>query len=129
MPHKLDHLEHEHTPPDAWHRHSPDEGAPQAEHASQVSTVGLGVVFVSMTVMTVVLVVIVAMFFQRHIADLRRERVEIVSPIADIQIEYRQEANRELTTYGWVNEEAQTVRVPIESVYDTVVQEHAGTGE
>lgn len=102
---------------------------PQAEHAAQVSPVALAVVFVGMTVSVVALTVIVAVFFQHHIVTLRRERVEIVAPIADIQLEYRQEANRELATYGWVNKEARTVRVPIESVYDTIVQEYASTGE
>jgi len=129
MSHELEHLEHDHPQPDAWHRHGAEEDAPQAEHAAQVNTVALAVVFVGMSVSVVALTVIVAVFFQRHITTLRQERVEIVSPIADIQLDYRAQTTRELATYGWVNEEAQTVRVPIESVYDTIVQEYADNGQ
>lgn len=125
MTHSLDYLEHEHEQPDAWHRHSAEEGAPQAEHASHVNTLALGVVFVVITTVIVVIVTLVGMFFQRHITTLRRERVEIVEPIATPQLDYRQATLNNLSTYGWANEQAGTVRVPVESVYDTIIQEQA----
>lgn len=125
MTHSLDYLEHEHEQPDAWHRHTAQEGAPQAEHAAQVNTMALGLVFVVMTVSIVAIATLVGMYFQRHITELRRERVEIVEPIATPQLDYRQATLNDLSTYGWANEQAQTVRVPVESVYDTIIQEHA----
>jgi len=125
MPHTLAHLEHEHEQPDAWHRHTPEEGAPQAEHASQVNTMALGLVFVVMTVTIVAIGTLVGMYFERHITKMRRERVEIVEPIATPQLEYRQATRNDLATYGWANEQAQTVRVPVESTFNTIIQEYA----
>jgi len=131
---------HEHAPhaeehPDAWHAHGAEEGAPQEEHGSKASPVGLAVAFGVMTVLFLVTCVVIGMYFYKESARLRRERSETtimaervlgVSGIEEGSYEIQNRVNNLYEVYSWVDESdpASQVQIPIDSAINQVVESY-----
>jgi hypothetical protein len=72
---------HDHTPEihehaDAWHHHIPEEGMPQHEHAAKVDSGALIKWFVGTTVLLIVTIVALKMYFTKYTTEMRRTSVE-----------------------------------------------------
>ncbi|MFG0274250.1 MAG: hypothetical protein ACF8QF_04250 [Phycisphaerales bacterium] len=106
---------------DAWHDHS-GEAAPQEVHGetnpmfiAALGVVGFGVLIVSIVLITV--------YFNQVV------RSEVVQKVerADVSREYTERRaywDAELTSYGWVDQEAGVVRIPLDAAIERVVEEY-----
>ena len=131
---------HEHAPhaeehPDAWHAHSAEEGAPQVEHGSKASPMGLAIAFGVMTVLFLVTCVVIGMYFFKESARLRTERHEttvmaerVLGPtgIEEGSFEIQNRVNNLYEVYSWVDEAdpASQVQIPIDSAINEVVESY-----
>ncbi|MFG0326037.1 MAG: hypothetical protein ACF8SC_02045 [Phycisphaerales bacterium JB037] len=120
-----DHLELEHEEPDAWHRHTLEEGIPQPEHAAHVSPKGLWGAFFGMAIFLVVTIAALIVYFDHHMTNLRQERVETTVQAERFGLKYKEESRTGLDAYRWINRDAGTVQIPIEVAMDRVVERYA----
>ncbi|MCC5787864.1 MAG: hypothetical protein JJU33_14315 [Phycisphaerales bacterium] len=119
------HLEVDHTEPDEWHTHTPDEGPPQEEHTSRVNAGILFLVFCVMTVSLTVTVVALIFYFSQHTTALKTELHETTDWRTDISIPYRESARQALTGYAWEDEDNEVVRVPLDLAIDRVIERYS----
>ncbi|MCB9845687.1 MAG: hypothetical protein H6811_06855 [Phycisphaeraceae bacterium] len=118
----------EHEEPDQWHRHSVEEGPPQAEHGSRANVAILAGAFVVITLFVVVTAAATAVYFKKHITELRNERRETTIEAVG-QIEYRNASIADLDQYAWEDAQSGTVRIPIEQAMQKVAGRYAAPGE
>ena len=123
MSHDPTYLPHEHEHADSWHRHTTEEGSPQAEHAAKVDPMAIFVTLIGMAVVTVVVSVIAAIYFFQHTANLKQELRETTNSAAQ-QIEYRADTMSLQDDYAWEDAEAGTVHIPISQAMERVVEEY-----
>lgn len=124
MSHEPTYLPHEHAEPDAWHRHSTDEGNPQQEHTSRVNIRSLLVLFSFMLVFLVASVAITAVYFMQHTTGMREKLYE-TTELAAQQLEYRAGADSALEQYAWQDASAGVVKIPVSKAMEKVVQTYA----
>jgi len=109
----MQHLEHEHDHPDAWHRHTAEEGAPQAEHASRVSALGVSVVLGALTIAVVAVIIVSVIYLNSYRSRLIAERQDTTAS-RDNYLAYRAQSEAELSGYGWANQNEGLVVIPID---------------
>ncbi len=107
---------------DAWHDHQ-GEAAPQEVHGetnpmfiAALGVVGFGVLLVS--------IVLITIYFNQVV---RSEKVQKIER-ADVAREYSERRaywEAELTSYGWVDQQAGVVRIPLDAAIEGVVEEYA----
>lgn len=126
MSHDHDHyLPAEHPQPDAWHRHSSDEGMPQAEHAARINPFGLYVGVFGILGFVVVSVIVVAIYFQSYVSTYRAEKQESVD-VSEEYVAMRARADATLANYQWIDMRENVVSLPIDVAMDRVVDAYAG---
>ena len=119
--HESHHLPVEHEAPDEWHRHTVTEGTPQAEHGAIASPGTIAKVFVAMTTTVVGSVLVVALYFNHTTAEYRQEITESTVTSKAFN-EYKSNVfEKEMSTYGWADPTAGTVRIPIDKAMEKVV--------
>lgn len=122
----------DHTEPvpaqvDEWHRHSPEEGLPQAEHAPHANITTLLIVFVVITVATVAFSVIVAVYAIGEMDKLQGVQEQAgLRAVAPQAAAYKRAALDAQSEYGWTPEG--NVRIPLEQAMQIIVQEHQIAG-
>lgn len=122
------HLPHQHEELDAWHSHTPDEGQPQEEHASQANPLVLGVSLLATVVFLVVVVLVIFMYFETFVNDLRFKRVENTALSKD-QLQYKFVVEETFKDHSLLPPQyaAQgVVTIPLEEAKKRVVQRYAG---
>ena|SRR5688572_19034472 len=123
MSHDPHHTEPKYEKPDAWHRHTAAEGAPQPEHGAIANPGMLAIAFFLMVGALAATVGIIKLYFYAHLSTLRAEKMETTAPAED-WYKYRYTDTPQIfETFGWVDHE--TVRIPLDAAMQKVVQEYA----
>lgn len=121
--HEPHHLPVEHQKPDEWHRHSADEGRPQAEHAAIASPVTLFGAFIVISSSVAITVVIIIVFYtsynSRHQAQIAETTV-----LSNDYVQKRDRVELELSSYGWADAQAGTVRIPLEKATERTIEKY-----
>ncbi|MCC6659606.1 MAG: hypothetical protein IT437_01845 [Phycisphaerales bacterium] len=110
-----------HEEPDAWHRHTPDEGPSQPEHAGKINVPILMGVFVSTVVFVSAAIAFTIVYFTRHLTDLRQERIE-TTVLGGPARDYRDAAFSHLNQYEWADAKEGRVSLPIEEAKKRVIR-------
>ena len=128
---------HDHTPEihehaDAWHHHSAAEGMPQHEHASIVDAGALIKWFIGTSIILVVLIVALCMYFFRYNTQMRALYIEN-QEMAQQALTALAQAEKQLGTdgkppeafeYTALNKQARTVQTPIQKAMDDTVKRY-----
>ncbi len=118
---------HDAEAPDAWHTHTIDEH-PQQAHAENIDAPRVIVVGVIGFLIVVASILFVVVYFSWYVNRLKTEREAFVETTGQPAIHTpalsaRAEIlNSAFTTHGVVNAEQQTVRVPMTSAMNRVVE-------
>ncbi len=113
-----------HEQPDAWHQHTADEGAPQVEHGSHATPTALAITFVGMVLGVAAVILILIVYFNSYVSQVKAEKEEGVSSAAEFET-YRAESLAHLEGYGWTDPAAGRVHVPIDMGMQQVIDEYA----
>lgn len=124
MSHEKHYTPEHHEEPDAWHRHTSDEGAPQAEHAANVNTLILGGVFAAIIVFIVAAITASIVYFNRHVTGLRRAQVESTVLSAEA-LAYRDGAEAAQRAYTWADAARGVVQLPTDVAAQRVIDRYA----
>lgn len=122
------HVPHLHEEPDAWHRHSEEEGMPQDEHGSTVNPTMLGIVFVVMVFGVAFVILLLTAYFNSYTYTFKAVKQEGV-PTTSRQgyVQHLNESQQKLGSYGWLDRQAGTVHLPIDDAFDRVIADYEGT--
>lgn len=126
-PHEIP-IEHESV--DSWHHHDLSaEGLPQREHAAIANPLALFITFVVLSVVTFALVGIVQIYYHQQVTTVGgiaqvQERAALDRMAAEAKV-YGEESERRLSGYEWVNGEAGTVSIPLDTAFDRVMQKYS----
>lgn len=123
MTHKLEHTIPVHEEPEPWHRHSPEEGEPQQEHAGSVNTTILLGVFVATVVFVFASILFTYLYFTRYMTNLRQEQIETTVMASDYR-DYKERSAAALGQFGWVDAEAGVVSLPLEVAKARVLERY-----
>ncbi|GMV26494.1 MAG: hypothetical protein AMXMBFR58_25250 [Phycisphaerae bacterium] len=120
----------EHEPSDSWHHHDLSaEGMPQREHASVANPFALAVTFVVLSVVTIGLVAIVAVYYYQQVTGsgglVQQQDKEATLRLAAESQAYAQEAERALGSSDWVNPGKDLVSIPLDAAFDRVIQKYS----
>jgi hypothetical protein len=119
--------------PDPWHLHTPEEGRPQVEHVAKANPAAIGAAFGLMSLVLVVTVIAVIIYFNSYVTQSRAMRIE-TTVLAEPWQQYRRDVLGEdgvLNTYGWApgpEGEPDTVRLPLAVAVERVVEEYSERG-
>lgn len=117
---------HVHAEPDAWHRHASEEGMPQEEHGATVNPTALSIVFVAMIFGVVFVLLLLTAYFNNYTYTYKARQQEGV-PVARAVFETEKAlADARLSTYGWIDRNAGTVHIPLDTAYQTVIAHYQG---
>ncbi len=108
---------------DDWHEHTAAEGKPQEEHGAQASAKAMGLTLVAMVVGVVLTILILVAYFNSYVGNYKasaQEGVAIMKPA----FEGKLAAQEKLSSYAWVDREARTVRVPVDTAAEMVLAEY-----
>ena len=115
-----------HEEPDAWHSHTPDEGAPQEEHGARVDPAALSLTLLAIGFGFVFLLLITWGYYNSYYTRLQAEKTERVTN--ELRTEYlttRAEAQTALTQPpAWIDRESGSVRLPLDRARELVVKEY-----
>lgn len=117
-------LPHEHPEPDAWHRHSAEEGMPQAEHAATVNPTALGIFAVAMVFAIVFVLLLLTAYFNNYTYTFKARQLEGVPEARAIFETDMANAAGRLASYGWIDRTAGTVHLPMDQAFSTVIDEY-----
>lgn len=123
MAHGPEHLPHDHEEPDSWHRHTPDEGMPQVEHAPRVNIRALLGTFIVITIVVVALAGATIQLFRTTIVRARLA-VEETLVLSEAQVQYREASLQEQNSYAWTAD-GEHVRIPIDQAMHKVVEQYS----
>lgn len=110
--------------PDEWHRHTAEEGAPQIEHGAHATPTALAITFVGMVLGVAAVVLILIVYFNSYVSQVKAEKEEGVGMSEDFEA-YRADSIAHLAGYGWTDPAAGRVHVPIELGMEQVIAEYA----
>lgn len=116
---------HNHTPDvhdhaDAWHRHSSEEGSPQAEHAGVVSPAALIKAFVAIVGTVVILVILLTMYYTHTVTQVKAEEME--KSLAADWNSARAQWDEALRTPKAIGESGW--RIPVDKAMDRVISKY-----
>jgi len=103
---------------DAYHTHTPDEGAPMQEHASHVSPKALGLTLIVMVFGVLIVILGLVVYFDSYMSSYRAQENETDELSAATWGEIQQK-KAELDAYAWIDKN--TVRIPIEEATQRVL--------
>jgi len=108
---------------DPWHEHAADEAPPQAAHG-ETSPGAIAVVGIGSFVVLVVLIGVVALFFDQRVENVTIERTERID-LGKSVLEMKAREQQQLRDYAWANAEERVVSIPIEKAIERVSEEYA----
>lgn len=123
--------ENAHTPepveiPDAWHRHTADEGAPQHEHGARANPIAVGMTLLGIVFAFLFLVLVTWAYFNSYKTRLVADRSESLTD--ELRTEYltaRADAMTRLSSpASWVDQSAGTVRLPLARARELVLADY-----
>lgn len=109
---------------DAWHHHTSAEGVPQTEHAATIDTTMMFKILVLIFGFTAVFILITILYFN---VTVRRQKEAVVETTGNA-VGYNQMRSlmeTDLATYGVVDAEKKTVRIPVERAMERVVRQYS----
>jgi hypothetical protein len=112
---------------DAWHQHTAAEGMPQSEHGAHASAKALGLTFITMVVGVIVVILILIAYFNSYMSSTRarmQEGTAMMAPAFNDKLA----ARSKLGSFGWVDQSAGTVHIPLPNAIDRVVEDYRNTG-
>lgn len=123
--HGVGHTPEVHEEPDSWHRHTREEGAPQAEHGAIASASSIAWWYVGIVVTVAFTVVVLMVYFDSYTHSFRAQRVERDAAAAMSQeaVTYKAKSAQELESA--VPLDAGKVRLPIGIAKEKVVRAYA----
>ncbi len=124
MKHESHHLPVEHESPDAWHRHSADEGTPQAEHAAIASPVALFIGFITISATVALTVLILVVFFNQYSTRFKAEQIETTALSKSFNEYKARWDEQEARSYAVSDAKAGAYRVPLARAVDRVLERY-----
>ena len=126
MPHDPHVAPHAEQHPDAWHRHTHDEGAPQVEHGARVRPLTLSVAFGVMGVLFIITCLVIIVYFNKYATENRARRLEttVLAEGADGSFARRANDLASLEEFTWIDQQTGEVAVPITQAIDQVVTQY-----
>lgn len=109
---------------DAWHQHSTGEGAPQHEHGAHMTVKALGMTFIVMTVGVIVTILLLVWFFNTTVSKYKAMQTEGTS-MMEPAFNAKLAARKQLGEFGWIDRDAKTVHIPVESAMQRVLADYA----
>ncbi|GJM19084.1 MAG: hypothetical protein DHS20C14_12970 [Phycisphaeraceae bacterium] len=127
---ELPHTPEPHEVPDAWHAHTAEEGAPQAEHGARANPVALGVTLLAIVFSFVFLLLIVWGYFTSYTTQMKAEHRETVTEPQRIDyMTARSGAQTRLSQApGWIDRENGTVHIPLDRATNLILEEYQRVG-
>lgn len=110
---------------DPWHAHSSDEEPPQESHGV-TSPGAIALVGVGSFVILLILIGIVAVYFNQVARRTQVEKIERVDLGQSMRTQLAEERQR-LSSYGWVDPEQERVHIPIEQAMEQIREEYASS--
>lgn len=107
---------------DSWHRHSAEEGRPQAEHAGTVNPWILGQWFVAIVLAVAGTCVVLFLYFTHYTTQYKAQQIETVSWSADY-VTYKATMEGQLNSKPeWIDHDR--LRIPIGDAMAKVVKQY-----
>lgn len=122
--HEAHFVTHEHEHPDAWHRHSSEEGTPQGEHTAVASASTLLMSFIVLTSSVFLTVGLLVVFFNHFTWQAKAEREETTITAIPF-VEFRAQIEKAQTEYGFVPGKPGVYRIPVNQAMDRVITRYA----
>ena len=94
-----------------WHRHSQDEGMPQAEHGAHASAKALGLTFIGMTLGVLLVIIILKVYFDSYMSSYKA-KIEENTDAAKVSWTHKQEVLSEMAS-------------PVRAATDMVIADYA----
>lgn len=125
MKHEPHHLPVEHEAPDEWHRHTAQEGTPQAEHAAIAAPGTLLIAFFAISFTVAITVLILVVFFNQYTARYRAEQMETTAMSKSFN-EYKGKwEEQDSRSYAVADPIAEKLRIPLEKATQRVMDRYA----
>jgi len=112
---------------DPWHAHSSAEEPPQESHGV-TSPAAIALVGVGSFVVLLVLIAIIAVYFNQVARRSKVEKIERVDLGQSARTQLAEEQQR-LASYGWVDASQNTVHIPIDQAMEQIRDEYGVRGE
>lgn len=109
---------------DEWHVHTPAEGPPQHEHASNINAAVLGASLIAIVVSVTAVIGVIAVYFKNYTDRLIAERRE--TPLAGEFLQMQAADRATLSGYSWADPARGVVVIPIEQAMRKVAARYAG---
>lgn len=121
--HQPDHTESQETTLDAWHEHAGAGAVSRQEHGAHANTRALLMVFLVVSVSTVLFCLVIGMFAINQMNRLKGVReVDSLGAMAADAAAYKRDAGAAQAGYGWTAEGK--VRLPIDQAMQMVVRQY-----
>lgn len=108
---------------DNWHQHTAAEGVAQHAHGAQASAKALGITFLVMVFGVIATILVLIAYFNTAFSTYKASQTEgtaIMKPAFEAKLAAREQ----LDSYGWVDRDARTVRVPVSSAMQKVIADY-----
>lgn len=112
---------------DDWFRHDSGEAPPQAEHAAHVNTTAIGLTLLAIVFGVLFTIILMSMYFVQYAGTRLSSEMEGVES-AQPYIAYRDQSERSLAGFGWADQAAGTVNLPIDRAIGDVVETYGQPG-
>lgn len=110
---------------DDWHQHTPEEGVPQEEHGSTVSSNALGITMLAIIFGVAFVIIILTAYFQHYTDTYKAEKQEGIPAARADYITARATAESRLGSAGAVNRDTGVFRIPMDRAAELVASEYA----
>ena len=131
MSHKPHYTEPHHDHASGWFRHVPaDEGAPQEEHGSHTRPIALTAAFLICFGFVGATILATYLYFNVHMAKLRREKIETTAFARDFS-EYKRAEEQKLADFYFATDDLARQGVaspPVEQAKQQVIARYAAAG-
>jgi len=117
---------HAEAHPDAWHRHTKEEGAPQVEHGAKADPIMLTGVIAVMVVIFLATCVVIVMYFNKTMAETRNRLLETTALAdgPDGSFARHENALKNAEAFTWVDRETGVVTIPLSDATRAVIEDY-----
>lgn len=121
--HESHHVPVEHEHPDQWHRHAAEEGVPMAEHGAIASPGTLARAWVVICLTVGITVLVLAVYFENYNTAIKHRLIE-TTVLSKGFNEYKSLNEKDMTSYGWADATAGTVRLPMDKAAERTIEKY-----
>lgn len=111
---------------DAYHTHTPAEGAPQHEHGATASPKALGITLIVMVLGVLVVILGLVIYFDNYMSNYEAS-VNETDEISAATWDDVQERKASLDQHAWIDD--QTIRIPLDEAKAKVLSEYQSLAE